>query len=63
MLIGASAGTNSGQSCVALTRLVVPASRYDEYAEALVAGYQSLKIGDPMEADTVLGPPRDRAPA
>ena len=56
VLIGASAGTNSGQSCVALTRLVVPASRYDEYAEALVEGYRSLKIGDPMEADTVLGP-------
>ena len=55
-LIGASAGTNSGQSCVALTRLLVPASRYDEYAEALVEGYRSLKIGDPMEADTVLGP-------
>jgi acyl-CoA reductase-like NAD-dependent aldehyde dehydrogenase len=56
VLVGASAGTNSGQSCVALTRLLVPASRYDEYAEALVEGYRSLKIGDPMEADTVLGP-------
>jgi aldehyde dehydrogenase (NAD+) len=56
VLIGASAGTNSGQSCVALTRLVVPASRYDEYAEALVEGYRALKVGDPMEADTAVGP-------
>jgi len=56
VLIGASAGTNSGQSCVALTRLVVPASQYDDYAEALVEGYRSLKIGDPMDADTVIGP-------
>jgi len=54
VLIGA--GTSSGQSCVALTGLLVPASRYDEYAEALVEGYRSLKIGDPMAADTVLGP-------
>lgn len=56
VLIGASVGTNSGQSCVALTRLVVPAAQYDDYAEALVEGFRSLKIGDPMETDTVLGP-------
>ena len=56
VLIGASVGTNAGQSCVALTRLVVPAARYDEYAEALVEGFRSLKIGDPMEADTVISP-------
>jgi acyl-CoA reductase-like NAD-dependent aldehyde dehydrogenase len=56
VLVGASAGTNAGQSCVALTRLLVPASRYDEYAEALVEAYRSLKIGDPFEADTVISP-------
>ena len=51
-----ASGTNAGQSCVALTRLVVPAAQYDEYAEALVEGFRSLKIGDPMEADTVISP-------
>ena len=56
VLIGASVGTNAGQSCVALTRLVVPAAQYDDYAEALVEGFRSLKIGDPMEADTVISP-------
>ena len=35
---------------------MVPAAQYDEYAEALVEGFRSLKIGDPMEADTVVGP-------
>jgi aldehyde dehydrogenase (NAD+) len=56
VLVGASAGGNAGQSCVALTRLVVPASQYDQYAEALVEAFRSLKVGDPMEADTVVGP-------
>ena len=35
---------------------MVPAAQYDEYAEALVEGFRSLKIGDPMEADTVISP-------
>jgi aldehyde dehydrogenase (NAD+) len=56
VLVGASAGGNAGQSCVALTRLVVPASQYDQYAEALVEAFRSLKVGDPMEPDTVVGP-------
>jgi acyl-CoA reductase-like NAD-dependent aldehyde dehydrogenase len=55
-LIGASVGTNSGQSCVAQTRLLVPESQYRAYAEALADGFASLKVGDPMEADTVVGP-------
>ena len=56
VLVGASVGGNAGQSCVALTRLVVPASQYDQYAEALVEAFRSLKVGDPMETDTVVGP-------
>jgi acyl-CoA reductase-like NAD-dependent aldehyde dehydrogenase len=56
VLIGTSVGTNSGQSCVAQTRLLVPESQYDTYAEALAEGFASLKVGDPMDADTVVGP-------
>ena len=56
VIVGASVGGNAGQSCVALTRLVVPASQYDQYAEALVDTFRSLKIGDPMESDTVISP-------
>ncbi|MCX5254928.1 aldehyde dehydrogenase [Streptomyces canus] len=55
-LVGATAGTNAGQSCVALSRLLVPESQYRAYAEALADGFASLKVGDPMEADTVVGP-------
>ncbi|MFC6065311.1 aldehyde dehydrogenase [Streptomyces ochraceiscleroticus] len=55
-LVGASVGTNSGQSCVAQTRLLVPESQYPAYAEALADAFASLKVGDPFEADTALGP-------
>jgi len=56
VLVGATAGGNAGQSCVALSRIVVPATQYDQYAEALVEAFRSLKVGDPFEADTVVSP-------
>jgi aldehyde dehydrogenase (NAD+) len=56
VLIGTSAGTNAGQSCVAQTRLIVPREQYDAYAQALAEGFTSLKVGDPLEGDTVVGP-------
>jgi len=55
-LVGCTAGTNSGQSCVALSRILVPEAKYDHYADALAAAFGSLKVGDPMEEDTVVGP-------
>jgi len=55
-LVGCSAGTNTGQSCVALTRFLVPESKYDHYADALAAAFEGLKVGDPMEEDTAVGP-------
>jgi acyl-CoA reductase-like NAD-dependent aldehyde dehydrogenase len=65
-LVGASVGTNSGQNCAAQTRLLVPESQYRAYAQALADAFASLKTGDPMEADTAVGPlvtshQRDRA--
>ena len=35
---------------------IVPAKQYDAYAEALAQAFSSLKVGDPMEPDTVIGP-------
>jgi aldehyde dehydrogenase (NAD+) len=55
-LVGASVGTNAGQSCVCLSRFLVPRERHDEIEAALVAAFESLKVGDPMEADTVVSP-------
>jgi betaine-aldehyde dehydrogenase len=55
-VIGISAGTSQGESCVCMSRILAPRSRYDEIAEKLTAGFASLKVGDPHEDDTVVGP-------
>ncbi|MER5305161.1 aldehyde dehydrogenase [Streptomyces lasiicapitis] len=46
----------NGQACVAQTRILVPRSRYDEFAEAFAAAASALKVGDPMDPATELGP-------
>ncbi|MGM7666564.1 aldehyde dehydrogenase [Microbacterium sp. A93] len=47
---------HSGQVCAALTRILVPRQRQDEVVERIKSVMESLKIGDPRESDTVLGP-------
>ncbi|MEV2249313.1 aldehyde dehydrogenase [Streptomyces sp. NPDC050147] len=46
----------NGQACVAQTRILVPHSRHDEFAEAFAAAASALKIGDPLDPETELGP-------
>ncbi|MGB8946816.1 MAG: aldehyde dehydrogenase [Streptomyces sp.] len=46
----------NGQACVAQTRILVPRSRYDEFAEAFAAAASALKVGDPLDPETELGP-------
>jgi acyl-CoA reductase-like NAD-dependent aldehyde dehydrogenase len=48
--------SNSGQICNALTRILVPAGRADEFTDALAAEMTSLVVGDPTDAATQLGP-------
>ncbi|KUI01961.1 aldehyde dehydrogenase [Mycobacterium sp. IS-3022] len=48
--------SNSGQICNALTRILVPAGRADEFTEALAAEMASLVVGDPTAAATQVGP-------
>ncbi len=48
--------SNSGQLCNALTRIVVPAARQADYVEALTQVISSLRVGDPSDPDTDLGP-------
>jgi aldehyde dehydrogenase (NAD+) len=40
---------NTGQACIAGTRILVPESRLDEAKQALKAGVEALKIGDPIQ--------------
>ncbi|MGO9482975.1 MAG: aldehyde dehydrogenase family protein [Rhodomicrobium sp.] len=52
---------NSGQSCNAPTRLLVPASRMEEASTIAKAVADKTKPGDPREAGTVIGPVVNRA--
>ena len=46
----------SGQICFSQTRVLVPRSRHDEFVDAYVAAVESLKLGDPWDASTQIGP-------
>jgi len=46
----------SGQVCASLTRIVVPRSRHDEFADALAAAFSVVQVGDPFDAATQMGP-------
>jgi aldehyde dehydrogenase (NAD+) len=47
---------HSGQVCMALNRVIAADSIYDSFAEALVQAARALKVGDPSEPDTFIGP-------
>ena len=47
---------NSGQTCIALTRMIVPRSKRAEVEAVAKAGTESLKVGDPFDPATDLGP-------
>jgi aldehyde dehydrogenase (NAD+) len=48
--------TNSGQSCNAPTRMLVPAARMDEAAAIAAAAAQNVQVGDPRAATSNIGP-------
>ena len=52
--IGAFA--NSGQVCISLQRIYVDEKIYEEFAEKLGKEASKLKVGDPFEEDTFMGP-------
>lgn len=47
---------NNGQSCIAGKRFIVHADIYDEFTEAFVEQMASLKVGDPLDPETQIGP-------
>lgn len=47
---------NSGQACAAATRLLVPESKLEIVNAIAKATVQQLKVGDPRDADTAVGP-------
>jgi betaine-aldehyde dehydrogenase len=54
-LVGGVMG-NNGQLCAALTRILLPRSRYDEFVTALTAAVAGLTVGDPADRATDIGP-------
>jgi aldehyde dehydrogenase (NAD+) len=46
----------SGQACAALTRVLVPRARYGEFIDSLSAAIGRLKVGDPRDPATIIGP-------
>ena len=53
---GQMAMWNSGQVCVARSRILVERSVYEPFVEAISQVCQGMKTGDPRDHDTVLGP-------
>ncbi|MDX2596023.1 aldehyde dehydrogenase [Streptomyces sp. WI03-4A] len=51
-----AAWMNNGQACVAQTRILVPRARYDEFADAFAQAAGALKVGDPLDPATQVGP-------
>jgi succinate-semialdehyde dehydrogenase/glutarate-semialdehyde dehydrogenase len=47
---------NNGQSCIAAKRFIVAAPIADEFERKFVARMENLRVGDPFDAQTELGP-------
>jgi aldehyde dehydrogenase (NAD+) len=54
-VLGAGYG-NSGQACIAGTRILVPASRLSEFEAGIKAAVAAIKSGDPRDPQTAIGP-------
>jgi aldehyde dehydrogenase (NAD+) len=48
--------TLTGQVCATLSRAIVPKKRHDELAEAIVEEMKAVRIGDPADPTTMMGP-------
>ncbi len=47
---------NAGQTCISAKRFIVEQGIYDKFVKQLLEHYQSLKLGDPMDKETNIGP-------
>jgi aldehyde dehydrogenase (NAD+) len=54
-IVFGSVGT-AGQRCTTTRRVLVQRSRFEEIKAALVNAYAQVRIGDPLEANTLMGP-------
>lgn len=47
---------NSGQSCIAAKRFIIADGIYDQFVSRFVEAVKHLKLGDPFDAETEIGP-------
>jgi len=47
---------NNGEACIAQTRILAPRDRYQEVVDALVEKVREMKVGDPLDPSTEVGP-------
>jgi len=47
---------NAGQDCCARSRILVERSAYDRFVELLVSAAEGVKLGDPEQPETEMGP-------
>jgi succinate-semialdehyde dehydrogenase/glutarate-semialdehyde dehydrogenase len=47
---------NNGQSCIAAKRFIIAAEIYDDFERKFVSQMHALRIGDPLEESTEIGP-------
>ncbi|MCV2459508.1 NADP-dependent succinic semialdehyde dehydrogenase [Streptomyces sp. ICN988] len=47
---------NAGQSCIAAKRFIVHTDVYDAFTERFTEGMRALRVGDPMDEETEVGP-------
>jgi len=52
---------NAGQDCCARSRILVERPVYDEFLEAFAAATKDIRVGDPLETSTEMGPMISRA--
>jgi aldehyde dehydrogenase (NAD+) len=54
--LGSLCFSNSGQTCFAMSRVLVPERRHDDFVGALSAQAAQFVVGDPLAEDTTMGP-------
>lgn len=47
---------NAGQNCIAVQRILLQRDIYEEFTDGFIEAVKALKVGDPRDADTDIGP-------
>ena len=54
--IARTAPLMTGQVCSSLTRIIINERRHDEFVDALSVAFGSIKVGDPFDPESQMGP-------